>query len=128
VQVKDGVVVVVDAMNFRVQLFDRDGNFQSQIGISGDPAGGIYRPKGVAIDSEDHIYVVDSELGMVHVFDRQGRLLYRFGNGTRFGEFLLPAGLFIDRRDRVYLVDSYNRRVQVFQYRAIRQTAIGVQP
>jgi DNA-binding beta-propeller fold protein YncE len=125
VQVKDGVVAVVDAMNFRIQLFDRDGNFQAQIGTGGDPAGGIYRPKGVGIDSEDHVYVVDSELGMVQVFDRRGRLLYRFGNGTNFGRFLLPAGLFIDRNDRVYLVDSYNRRVQVFQYHAIQQTATG---
>jgi DNA-binding beta-propeller fold protein YncE len=128
VQVKDGVVVVVDAMNFRVQLFDRDGNFQAQIGTSGDPAGGIYRPKGVGIDSENHIYIVDGELGLVQVFDRRGRLLYRFGNGTNFGEFLLPAGLFIDRNDRVYLVDSYNRRVQVFRYHAIQQTATGAQP
>jgi DNA-binding beta-propeller fold protein YncE len=127
VQVKDGVVAVVDAMNFRVQLFDREGNFQGQIGTSGDPAGGIYRPKGVGIDSENHIYIVDSELGRVQVFDRKGRLLYRFGNGTNFGQFLLPAGLFIDRNDRVYLVDSYNRRVQVFQYRALRQTATGAQ-
>jgi DNA-binding beta-propeller fold protein YncE len=128
VQVKNGMVVVVDAMNFRVQLFDRDGNFQAQLGTSGDPAGGIYRPKGVAIDSEDHIYVVDGELGMVQVFDRSGHLLYRFGNGTNFGEFLLPSGLFIDQNDRVYLVDSYNRRVQVFRYYAIQQTATGAQP
>ena len=96
-------------------------------GTSGDPEGGIYRPKGVGIDSEDHIYVVDGELGRVQVFDRRGRLLYRFGNGTNFGQFLLPAGLFIDRNDRVYLVDSYNRRVQVFQYRAMQQTATGAQ-
>ncbi len=125
VQVKNGVVVVVDAMNFRVQLFDRDGNFQAQIGTSGDPAGGIYRPKGVGIDSEDHIYVVDSELGLVQVFDRRGRLLYHFGNGTNFGQFLLPAGLFIDPNDRVYLVDSYNRRVQVFQYHAMPPIPTG---
>ena len=127
VQVRNGVVVVVDAMNFRIQLFDRDGNFEGQIGTIGDPTGGIYRPKGIGIDSEDHIYVVDSEWGLVQVFDRKGRLLYRFGNGTNFGQFLLPAGLCIDRNDRVYLVDSYNRRVQVFQYRAMRQAATGAQ-
>jgi DNA-binding beta-propeller fold protein YncE len=125
VQVKDGVVAVVDAMNFRVQLFDLDGHFQAQIGISGDPAGGIYRPKGIGIDSENHLYVVDSEWGMVQVFDRKGDLLYRFGNGTNFGQFLLPAGLFIDRNDRVYLVDSFNHRVQVFQYHAIQPPATG---
>jgi DNA-binding beta-propeller fold protein YncE len=128
VQVKDGMVAVADALNFRVQLFDGDGNFQAQIGASGDPAGGIYRPRGIGIDSEDHIYVVDSELGMVQVFDRRGRLLYRFGNGTNFGQFLLPAGLFIDSSDRVYLVDSYHRQVQVFQYHAIRQTTTGARP
>jgi DNA-binding beta-propeller fold protein YncE len=127
VQAKDGMVVVVDAMNFRVQLFDRDGNFEAQIGTCGDPAGGIYRPKGVAIDSEGHIYVVDSELGIVQAFDRRGRLLYRFGNGTNFGQFLLPAGLFIDPSDRVYLVDSYNRRIQVFQYHAIQKSSTGGQ-
>lgn len=120
VHAKGGIVAVVDAMNFRVQLFDPDGNFQGVIGTSGDPGGGIYRPKGIAIDSEDHIYVVEAEWGLVQVFDRQGRLLYNFGNGTGFGQFLLPTGLFIDRNDRVYLADSYNRRVQVFQYHGLK--------
>lgn len=127
VHVKNGIVAVVDAMNFRVQLFDRDGNFKSVIGTTGDPTHGIYRPKGIAIDSEDHIYLVEGEWGMVQVFDREGRLLYHFGNGTGFGQFLLPSGLFIDPNDRVYLVDSYNRRVQVFQYHALKQTDHGTQ-
>lgn len=127
IQIKDRMVAVVDAMNFRIQLFDLDGNFQAQIGITGDPAGGIYRPKGIGIDSENHIYVVDSELGIVQVFDSAGRLLYRFGNGTNFAQFQLPAGLFIDYQDRVYLVDSYNRRVQVFQYHALHPGPTGAQ-
>jgi DNA-binding beta-propeller fold protein YncE len=126
VHVKGGVVAVVDAMNFRVQLFDREGKFQGLIGKSGDPRGGIYRPKGIAIDSEGHIYLVEAQYGIVNVFDREGRLLYNFGNGTGFGEFLLPAGLFIDRGDRLYLSDSYNHRVQIFQYHALKQTAQGV--
>jgi DNA-binding beta-propeller fold protein YncE len=125
VYVKGGLVVVVDAMNFRVQLFDREGNFQGVIGTTGDPRGGIYRPKGIAIDSEAHIYLVEAERGVVNVFDREGHLLYSFGNGTGFGQFLLPAGLFIDRNDRVYLADSYNHRVQVFQYYALKQGAQG---
>lgn len=125
VHVKGGIVAVVDAMNFRVELFDREGNFQGVIGTSGDPRGGIYRPKGIAIDSEDHIYVVEGQWGLVQVFDRAGRLLYNFGNGTGFGQFTLPAGLFIDGNDRVYLADSYNRRIQVFQYHALKQISEG---
>ena len=65
---------------------------------------------------------------MVQVFDREGRLLYYFGQqGTGFGDFRLPTGLFIDHNDRVFVVDSYNHRVQVFQYYAVRQANGGVQ-
>jgi sugar lactone lactonase YvrE len=125
VHVKTGTVAVVDAMNFRVQLFDLEGKFLGMIGTTGDPRSGIYRPKGIGIDSEGHIYLVEGQRGLVNVFDREGHLLYNFGNGTGFGEFLLPTGLFIDRNDRVYLADSYNHRVQMFQYHALKQSGQG---
>jgi DNA-binding beta-propeller fold protein YncE len=113
-------LLVVDAMNFRVQALDRSGKFQYAIGDNGDGTGSMFRPKGIGLDSEGHLYVVEGLSGMVEVFDRQGRLLYYFGRkGSGMGEFQLPAGLFIDRNDRVFVVDSYNRRVQVFQYFAL---------
>lgn len=123
---KDGLVAVVDAMNFRVQLFDQDGVFKGQIGATSNPEENIYRPKGISIDSENHIYLIEGEWGLVQVFDQEGRLLYHFGNGTGFGQFLLPTGLFIDKNDKIYLVDSYNQRVQVFQYHGVSQSAQGV--
>jgi DNA-binding beta-propeller fold protein YncE len=125
VQIKGNTVAVVDSMNFRIELFDRSGKYLGSIGTPGDPSGMIYRPKALAFDSEDHIYLVEAESGTVEVFDREGRLLYYFGNGTGFGRFLLPTGLTIDRNDRVYLVDSYNRRVQIFQYHGLKQGAPG---
>jgi DNA-binding beta-propeller fold protein YncE len=125
VQIKGETVAVVDAMNFRIELFDRNGNYVASIGTPGDPNGLIYRPKAVAFDSEDHIYLVEGESGTVEVFNRQGQLLYNFGNGTGFGRFQLPTGLAIDGNDRVYLVDSYNRRVQIFQYHALKNSAAG---
>jgi DNA-binding beta-propeller fold protein YncE len=110
-------IAVVDAMNFRVQVFDRSGVFQYAVGTIGDKLGNLFRPKGVSFDSEGHLYVVDAAWSIVQIFDRQGDLLYYFGaNGTAPGTFNLPAGLFIDRNDMVYVVDSYNNRVQVFHY------------
>jgi DNA-binding beta-propeller fold protein YncE len=110
-------LVVVDAMNFRVQMLDRSGTFLEAIGPQEDRTSLIYRPKGVAIDSEGHIYVVEGLSGIVQVFDGKGQLLYYFGkNGIGLGDFQLPTGLYIDTRDRIYVVDSYNRRVQVFRY------------
>lgn len=110
-------LLVVDAMNFRIQVLDRSGSFQYAIGQIGDDTGDFFRPKGVALDSEGHIYSADSLSNLVQVFNREGQLLYYFGKkGTGFGDFQMPAGVFIDRNDRVYVVDSHNRRVEVFQY------------
>lgn len=121
-------LLVVDAMNFRVQAVDRSGQFQYGIGKIGDGNGAMFRPKGIGVDSEGHVYVVEGSHDMVQVFDREGRLLYYFGQqGTGFGDFRLPTGLFIDHNDRVFVVDSYNHRVQVFQYYALRQAKGGVQ-
>ena len=114
-------LLVVDAMNFRIQAFDPSGNYQYSIGKLGDSSGAIFRPKGIGTDSEGDLYEVDAAFGLVQVFNRQGELLYTFGAaGTRAGEFQLPAGLFIDHSDRVFVVDSFNRRVQVFQYAGLK--------
>ncbi|MFZ0774673.1 MAG: 6-bladed beta-propeller [Candidatus Sulfotelmatobacter sp.] len=110
-------LIVVDAMNFRVQMLDRSGTFRLAIGQLGDSTGEMFRPKGVAVDSEGDLYVVDGLWGLVQVFNREGQLLYYFGQrGTGPGQFELPAGLFIDRDDRIFVVDSFNRRIQVFHY------------
>lgn len=110
-------LMVVDAMNFRVQVFDRSGTFRFAVGTIGDSTGTMFRPKGIGVDSEGDLYVVDGLWGMVQVFNRQGELLYYFGNrGTGPAEFQLPAGLSIDRQDRIFVVDSFNRRIQVFHY------------
>jgi DNA-binding beta-propeller fold protein YncE len=121
-------LVVVDAMNFRVQAVDRSGQFQYAIGKLGDGTGSLFRPKGIGIDSEGHLYIVEGSHDMVQVFNREGQLLYYFGQiGTGFGDFRLPTGLFIDHNDRVFVVDSYNHRVQMFQYTAQKQASGGAQ-
>jgi DNA-binding beta-propeller fold protein YncE len=121
-------LIIVDAMNFRIQEVDRSGTFQYAVGKLGDSDGDIFRPKGVGIDSEGHIYVVEGLSNLVQVFNQQGQLLYYFGKkGTGFGDFQSPTGIFVDRNDRVFVVDSYNRRVQVFQYHAVTKKAGGMQ-
>jgi len=122
-------LVVVDAMNFRVQVLDRSGAFRYAIGSVGDEAGWMFRPKGIGFDSEGHLYVADGQWGIVQVFDREGRLLYYFGQrGTGDGQFQLPTGLQIDNQDRIYVVDSFNRRVQIFHYYGIATPAEGRRP
>ena len=129
IRLQGGTLLVVDAMNFRVQAFRRDGTFLYAIGELGDTSGRFFRPKGVGVDSEDHIYVVDGYNAVVQVFDAQGNLLYYFGQkGSGFGDFQLPSGLFVDARDHVFVADMYNRRIQEFQYFALAKHGNGTQP
>jgi DNA-binding beta-propeller fold protein YncE len=110
-------LIVVDAMNFRVQVVDRSGQFLYGIGTIGEISGTMYRPKGIGLDSEGDLYVVDGIFDTVQAFSRKGELLYYFGkSGNGPGEFQMPAGLFVDRSDRIYVVDSFNHRVEVFKF------------
>lgn len=113
----DGNLLVVDAMNFRIQQFNGSGEVLSSFGQEGDGPGHIFRPKGLAIDTEGNYYVADAFHSTVQVFDSEGELLYVFGGkGIGPGEFQLPTGVAIDRDNQIFVVDSFNRRVQVFKY------------
>jgi DNA-binding beta-propeller fold protein YncE len=110
-------LLVADAVNFRVQAFDRSGKFEFAVGAPNGGDGAMFRPKSLSVDSEGDLYVVDGLRGVVQVVNRAGQLLYYFGaEGTHAGEFQEPTGLFIGKDDHVYVVDSFNRRVQIFQY------------
>src|SRR3990170_2948111 len=54
---KEGYLYVVDSMNFRVQVFDRDGAFDGTYGNPGNEPGTLARPRGIAIDSQGNIFV-----------------------------------------------------------------------
>lgn len=104
-------------MNFRVETFSTEGESLGTLGSIGDGPGYFARPRGIAIDSEGHIYVADATFDNIQVFDSSGKLLIYFGkSGKKRGEFSLPAGMTFDPQNRLYVVDSYNQRLQIFQY------------
>lgn len=113
----EGYLHVVDTGNWRIQVFDPEGNLVRSFGQIGNVPGTFTRPKGIGIDSEDHIYVVDAAFQNIQIFDKEGRVLMHFsGPGIEPGQLSLPAGLFIDHEDRIYVVEQLNRRFQIFQY------------
>jgi DNA-binding beta-propeller fold protein YncE len=115
--VSDGVLVVTDSMNARVQGFDAEGKAVLRFGERGLYVGNLVRPKGIASDDEGNLYVVESMHDTLLVFDRAGRLLLSIGGtGGEQGRFYLPAGVWVDGRNRVYVADMFNARVAIFQF------------
>ena len=87
------------------------------IGGLGDGPGTLSKPKGVGVDGDGHIYVVDAVFDNVQIFDENGDLLLHFGDhGASQGEFWLPAGIHVGEGTRIYVADAYNQRIQVFEY------------
>ncbi|MBU0945736.1 MAG: NHL repeat-containing protein [Proteobacteria bacterium] len=113
---RDKYLYIVDVINTRVQEMTRDGKFVQFIGDWGVEKGQFFRPKGVAVDTLGMVYVSDSYMGVIQVFDH-GVFHSVIGDGKK-GElwrYNSPVGLFIDKKDRLYVVQMFAERVSVFQ-------------
>ena len=77
--------------------------------------GHFSQPAGIAMDAEGNLYVADSGKSVIHILERDGRLLESIGRfGWRAGEFDSPASVAVDAQLRLYIADSGNNRVQRF--------------
>jgi DNA-binding beta-propeller fold protein YncE len=102
----DGYLLVVESINTRVQVLSPSGKFVRFIGAWGVKPGQLFRPKGVACCG-NQVFVTDSYLGSVQVFDLSGTFLGPLADeaGTQM-EFVTPTGIAVDpQRRRLYIVE-----------------------
>ncbi|MCK5481675.1 MAG: 6-bladed beta-propeller [Gammaproteobacteria bacterium] len=99
-----GNLYVTDALNFRVQMFDKAGTFVKTIGYQGSHPGAFVRPKGLDIDRDGHLYVADAGFEIIQIFDvNSGEPLLPFGKyGPAPGSTYLPSGVHIDYDNVAY--------------------------
>lgn len=113
---KDQYLYIVDVINTRVQVLNPEGLFVAFIGGWGVQKGEFFRPKGVAIDNQSRVFVSDSYLGVIQVFDANHEFYAVVGDPVNGGaqKFKTPAGLFIDKNNRLYVVEMSANRVSVY--------------
>ena len=107
----DGAVFVADTGLKKVLMLDREGRF-IRVAAQAD----LQRPAGLAYDpSTQRLYVVDSLLHRVLVYDGDGNLVRGWGRkGTGDGEFNYPTHVAIDATGTVLVTDALNFRIQAF--------------
>jgi hypothetical protein len=98
-------------------LVDPEGSF-----------GGLQMAIGVAVDSEDRVYILDGQTCLLKRFDR---CLQKFvtlpcigGPGTDPRELSSPHGLAISCCNNIYIADTGNYRVQVFSIKRLALRSI----
>lgn len=118
VAVAGGKLYVTDTMNSRVQVLSLDDGTSPQIiGQRGLYYGNLVRPKGVAVDSDANVYIVESYYDNLLIFNEAGEFLMPIGGvGHGTGKFYLPSGVWVDSFNRVFVADTFNGRVTLFQY------------
>jgi DNA-binding beta-propeller fold protein YncE len=98
-------VIVTDPGAALVHIFDfTRRKYQKLEGSSKEP---FRSPIGIAVDGTGNIYVADSELGKVLVFDNRGKFRRYIGNVKGEGYFKRPTGLAVDSaHGRLYVTDT----------------------
>ena len=93
-------------------LVDLEGSF-----------GGLQNAIGVAVDSEERVYILDGQTCLLKRFDR---CLQKFvtlpcigGLGTQPRQLSSPHGLAISCCDNIYIADTGNCRVQIFSIKGL---------
>lgn len=76
----------------------------------------LKRPTGIALDEKrNRVYVSDSKLNQIFVFNMEGKFLGRFGSGgSGPRQFSYPGALLVDKQGRLFVADTINARIQVF--------------
>ena len=95
--------------------FDTDGEWQRMWGEAGSDKGQLNGPAGIAFDSNNEAYIVDSKSHRAQKFSAEGEFILGWGgHGSDHGQFNLPWGVTVDSDDNVYVADWGNHRVQKF--------------
>jgi len=90
-----GDVYVVDTVSCRILQFDSEGNFIQSYGAQGYHPGFFARPKGIAIDPDGNLLVVDAAFENVQILRSEDArpLTFLGGPGQASGNMWLPAGI-----------------------------------
>jgi DNA-binding beta-propeller fold protein YncE len=134
----DNRIYVVDTNNHRIQVFNGNTNpiqYLETLGTTGIYWGtgpnNFRDPLGVAVSSDNRIYVADTGNHRVQVFDASKypiKYITTIGKTSDFGvkdtQFKYPSGVAVSPFDnRIYVADKDNNRVQVFSGPPLESTS-----
>ena len=106
----------VSSQLHKIQKFASDGQFITEWGSFGTDNGEFDTPVGIAVDSNNDVYVADNENHRVQKFTSNGDFITKWGIfGSGNGQLRGPYGIAFDSDTKgVYVSDLENDNIQIF--------------
>ncbi|MHA2402558.1 MAG: 6-bladed beta-propeller, partial [Candidatus Kariarchaeaceae archaeon] len=82
-------------------------------------------PQGLAIDSNNFIYVADTVTNRVYVFDTEGEIVHTI-TGAAGLDFSLPNDVAVDTGLNIYIADTGNNRIVKLDHELIWQASLDI--
>lgn len=84
---KDDKLYVLDSgIKPKVLIMDMQGNVQKTFGQAGMEKGQLWYPNGIYVDAENRIWVANSQVNRIDIFDESGKLLVSYDNEKAKGK------------------------------------------
>ncbi|OGF65151.1 MAG: hypothetical protein A2Y62_18330 [Candidatus Fischerbacteria bacterium RBG_13_37_8] len=84
----------------------------------------LNKPADIATDSQGRIYITDTSLAVVVVFDEKNKEVWSFGN-TMQRKLVSPTGIAIDSKDRIFVADSQQNIVFIYNNEGVLTGHLG---
>jgi DNA-binding beta-propeller fold protein YncE len=112
---QSGLIYVVDGVNNKIKIFDRNGRFVSSFGNKGSGRGEFSQPLGIDIDDSDKIYIADSGNQRVQIFATTGNFITEIKLPPRDDHGADPTDVVVDNvNKKCYISDNDNHRVLAY--------------
>lgn len=118
-------IYILDADDFKIRVFDREGNKLSNFGGLGDSPWKFKGASSICIANNNKVYVSDTKDSKIKVFTLHGQYLTSFGkNGEASGEYKAPYNIVFDGA-LLYVLDDAQPRVNIIDKAGIPQFMFG---
>ena len=115
---KTGMVVITErAPSNRVKIYTLQGCFLYTFGKDE-----IEHPRGVAIDNDDNIIIVECQVKMVVILSMEGQVKSKFSCSDHV---IFPNSVAVNDKKEIFISDNRGHNVQVFNYEGTLLRTIG---
>lgn len=121
------------ASSFLIDIYSLKGKKVGSIGDMriGRGKGQLDHPNGVAVGSDDTVFVSDSANTRIQAFDSEGKVKWVQGKPAKgitdltSRQFGLPRGMDIDANGNIFIADAFHYTIQVYNSKGKKLAEVG---